>query len=47
MLENFEIRDEVTVAELNKMGWRGLGDKKAEIIALSRNGELHERAKPK
>ena len=46
MLEKFEIRDEVTIADLNKMGWRGLGDEEAEVIALSRNGELYEPAKP-
>ena len=46
MLEKFEIRDEVTIADLNKMGWRGLGDEEAEVIALSRNGDLYEPAKP-
>ena len=31
LLERFEIRDEVTLAELHEMGWRGKGDHSAEI----------------
>ena len=42
MLETFELRDEVTVSDLNKMGWRGHGDNQAEITTLFGNGELNE-----
>ena len=31
LLERFEVRDEVTLAELHEMGWRGKGDHSAEI----------------